>query len=179
MKGSISMPYQEEGSDQGGGRLSGNRQWCSIKRRPVTEEVVMGQGTVMGREEDFTLWLGWAAHTEEGGVVAASQEGGGSLAFGRRKGKMERAELGLTTGWAGWPGGPAGPLGSEGEMGWQENKNKRNKWNRTGLRGNLGQNGKWAEENMKEMFLEFLFSSFEFETKVKIQIKYIFKFKQV
>jgi hypothetical protein len=81
--------------------------------------------------------------------------------------------------WAERPGGPAGPLGLEGEMGRHENKNKRNKGNRTGLQGNLGRNGKWAEENMKKMFLEFLFSSFEFETKVKIQIKYIFKFKQV
>jgi hypothetical protein len=81
--------------------------------------------------------------------------------------------------WAKRPGGPAGPLGLEGEMGRHENKNKRNKGNWTGLQGNLGRNGKWAEENMKKMFLEFLFSSFEFETKVKIQIKYIFKFKQV
>jgi hypothetical protein len=76
-------------------------------------------------------------------------------------------------------GGPARPLGLEGEMGRHENKNKRNKGNRTGLQGNLGRNGKWAEENMKKMVLEFLFSSFEFETKVEIQIKYIFKFKQV
>jgi hypothetical protein len=50
-------------------------------------------------------------------------------------------------------GGPARPLGLEGEMGRHENKNKRNKGNRTGLQGNLGQNGQWAEENMKKMFL--------------------------
>jgi hypothetical protein len=58
-------------------------------------------------------------------------------------------------------------------MGENENKNKRNKGNRTGLQGNLGRNGKWAEENMKKMFLEFLFSSFELETQFKILIKRI------
>jgi hypothetical protein len=36
----------------------------------------------------------------------------------------------------------------------------------------------WAAWKIEKLF-EFLFSSFEFETKVKIQIKYIFKFKQV
>jgi hypothetical protein len=81
--------------------------------------------------------------------------------------------------WAERPGGPAGPLGLEGKMGWHENKKKRNKGNRTGLQGNLGRNRKWAEENMNKMLLEFSFNSFEFETKVKIQIRYIFKFKQV
>jgi hypothetical protein len=52
----------------------------------------MGRGTVMGREEDEATWLSWVAHAEEGGTVAAavaSREGGGGLAFGRRKGKRE------------------------------------------------------------------------------------------
>jgi hypothetical protein len=57
----------------------------------------MGQGAVMGREEDEAAWLGWATCAEEGGVVAvaaASREGGDGLAFSRRKEKRERTELG-------------------------------------------------------------------------------------
>jgi hypothetical protein len=63
----------------------------------------MGRGTIMGREEDEAAWLSWVAHAEEGGAVAAavaSRQGGGSLAFRRRKGKREQAELGRMTGWA-------------------------------------------------------------------------------
>jgi hypothetical protein len=57
----------------------------------------MGRGAVMGGEEDEAVWLSWAARAEECGTVAAateSPEGGGGLAFGRRKEKRERAEKG-------------------------------------------------------------------------------------
>jgi hypothetical protein len=91
------MGWRRRGATGGGGRPSRNQRWCAIKRRPVTEEEAIGRGTIMGREEDEAAWLGWAARVEEGGAVAAaiaSREGGGGLAFGRRKEKREWAELG-------------------------------------------------------------------------------------
>jgi hypothetical protein len=63
---------RRRGATRGGGRLSGNRRWCPIKKRPVTEEEETGRGAVMGREEDEAAWLGWVARAEKGSAVAAA-----------------------------------------------------------------------------------------------------------
>jgi hypothetical protein len=89
----------------------GHHQW-----RPVVsafKTVVSVARTTSGRGCDGADALGQLAHVDEGGAVAAaSREGGSSLAFGRRKEKMEQASAGLK----GRRESPE-PLGLEGEVG--------------------------------------------------------------
>jgi hypothetical protein len=55
-------------------------------KRPFREGEATGRAPVTGREEDEAAWLGWAAHAEEGGAVAAAVLHSG---FWRKK-KVER-----------------------------------------------------------------------------------------
>jgi hypothetical protein len=97
---------------------------------------------------------GWAGEARWRRLV----DGGSRLQYrGRRKG------------WVGWLGQMAAWV----EKNWAGEGGKMDQASRE-----FGPKPIWAAWKIEKL-LEFLFSSFEFETKVKIQIKYIFKFKQV
>jgi hypothetical protein len=88
-----------------------------------------------------------------------ARRGGGSRSMAALGFNIEEGERGEWAGWAQWLHGPneAGLVREE-------------RW--TKLQESLGRNRFGLPEKIEKL-LEFLFSSFEFETKVKIQIKYI------
>jgi hypothetical protein len=113
--GILNVAFIGSGEDTGGaaGERKGCHQWWPVVGAFKT--VVSEAKTTSGRGCDEADASGRLAHTEEGGAVAAtaaSQEGGGSLAFSRRKEKRERASAGPKG-----RSGPLGPLGLEGEVG--------------------------------------------------------------
>jgi hypothetical protein len=103
------------GKDTGG--AVGERKWCHQWQQVVGafKTVISEARTTSGRGCDEADASGRLSHAEEGGAVAtvaASREGGGSLAFCRRKEKRERSSAGPKG-----RSGPPKPVGLEGEVG--------------------------------------------------------------
>jgi hypothetical protein len=124
--GILGVAFIDSGEDTGGavGERKGRHQW-----RPVVgafKTIIYEARTTSGRGCDEADDSGRPAHMEEGSamaVAAASREGGGGLAYARRKEKRERASAGPKG-----RSGPPEPLGLERAVGRTRPKWPRRSW---------------------------------------------------